>query len=91
MQEFPTAGVGMIYVKSALAGLLAIVIALALLPVIAICGLMLYAWTHPQPEGSSVGWDPISLTKQSPLLPLAFILIVFASGFIWEFRRLARG
>jgi hypothetical protein len=77
-----------IYVKSALVGLLALVIALALLPIVAMLVLMAYGWIHPQPEGYSVGWDPISLIRQSPSLPVAFILIVFASGFVWEFRRL---
>jgi hypothetical protein len=77
-----------IYVKSALVGLLALVIALALLPLIAMFVLMVYGWIHPSPEGYSVGWDPTSLVKQSPWLPLAFIVIVFASGFFWELRRI---
>jgi hypothetical protein len=78
----------LIYVKSALVGLLTLVIALTLLPIIAMFVLMIYAWIHPLSEGHSIGWDPISLVKQSPLLAVAFTVIVFASGSFWEFRRL---
>jgi hypothetical protein len=78
----------MIYVKSVLVGLLTLVIALVLLPIIAMFALIIYGWIHPLPEGHNIGWDPISLVKQSPLLAVAFTVIVFASGSFWEFRRL---
>ena len=58
-------------------GLLTLVIALALLPIVVMFVLMIYGWIHPLPEGQSVGWDPISLVKQSPLLPAVIVVIVF--------------
>ena len=78
----------MIYIKSALVGLLALLITFAFLPIIGMLVLMIYGFIHPPPEGYSVGWDPISLVKRSPWLPVAFLVVVFASGFFWEFRRL---
>ena len=81
----------MVYFKSALAGLLALLIAAALLPTIGMLVLMIYAWLHPPPEGYAIGWDPIVLFRPTSLvhrLPLAVIVLVFALGFFWEFRRL---
>ena len=75
----------MVYLKSALAGLLALLIAAALLPMIGMLVLMIYAWIHWPPEGYAIGWDPISLIK--PPLFLA-ALVIFALGFFWELRRL---
>jgi len=79
----------MIYVKSALVGLLAIVVGSIILPILAIIGIVLSGALHSGPEGASIGWDPISLVKQSPLV-LVFIVVCFAAGFFWEFRRLMR-
>ena len=78
----------MIYLKSVMAGLLAVVAASIALPIV---GIILYDVLHPPAEGTSVGWDPISLWIQRPPLPMvAIIVLVFASGFFWEFRRLMR-
>lgn len=77
----------MIYVKSAFAGVLALVIVFIVLPIL---GLIVYAFTHTQPEGGSIGWDPISMVKQSPLLTGAIAVVVFGAGFFWEFRRLSQ-
>jgi ABC-type Fe3+ transport system permease subunit len=74
-----------IYVKSVLVGLLALVVVCIVLPIL---GLILYGFTDMQPEGVSIGWDPISLVKQSPILPGAVAVGVFVAGFLWEFRRL---
>jgi ABC-type spermidine/putrescine transport system permease subunit II len=79
-------GFTMIYVKSMVAGFLALVIVFIVLP---IGGIIVYSFTHTQPDGTtSIGWDPISLVKQSPFLTGAVAAIVFACGFFWEFRRL---
>jgi hypothetical protein len=77
----------MVFLKSSLVGLLALLLAFASLPVVAFFVLLIYSLTHPSSEGS-VGWDPISIYRQSPLLPIALMAIVFASGFYWEYRRL---
>jgi len=79
----------MIYLKSVMAGLLAVVAASITLSIVGIIGIILYDVIHPPPEGTSVGWDPISLWIQRPPLPMvAIIVLLFASGFFWEFRRL---
>ncbi len=80
----------MIYLKSALAGLLAVVAATIVLPILVIIGIVLYSAIRTSPEGSvegSVGWDPISLVHP-PMPIVAFMVVCFASGFFWEFRRL---
>jgi hypothetical protein len=78
----------MIYVKSALAGLLAVAVATIVLPMLVIVGIVIYNGFHSSQEGL-VGWDPISLSHRSPLLIVVALLVVcFASGFLWEFRRL---
>jgi hypothetical protein len=70
----------MIYVKSVLAGLLAVFVAsiLILLAVIAYMSIVYNV------GGGSIGWDPISLT--SPFTWLVNLAIFFG-GFFWEFRR----
>jgi hypothetical protein len=78
----------MIYLKSALAGLLAVEAATILLPILVVSGIILYTAVHSSQEGS-VGWDPISLWVQRPPLSIVAVAVVcFASGFFWEFRRL---
>jgi hypothetical protein len=79
----------MIYTTSMLAGLLAVLVACISLPVLAVVGLIVYSMIHPPQEGEgAVGWDPVSLVHQQPLPILALIVLVFAAGFFWEFRRL---
>ena len=73
----------MVLVKSALAGLVALILAFAVLLMLVMFGLFIYSTFH-QTEGS-VGWDPISL--KSPIIIVVAILI-FCAGFLWEFRRL---
>jgi len=70
----------MIYVKSVLAGLLAVFVAsiLILLAVIAYMSIVYNV------GGGSIGWDPVSLT--SPFTWLVNLAIFFG-GFFWEFRR----
>lgn len=81
--EFP-----MIYLKSTLAGLLALVAATVVLPILVIAVIVIYTAIHSSQEGS-VGWDPISLVHQSPLPIVALMIVCFTGGFSWEFRRLA--
>jgi hypothetical protein len=74
----------MIYFKSTLAGLLA-VLATAILTVIVV---MLYlAIASHSSETGAVGWDPISLAK--PLTWIGVVLGIFLVGFFWEFVRLS--
>jgi hypothetical protein len=80
----------MIYLKSALAGLLTAGAATIVLPILVVIGIVLYSAIRTSPKGAvegSVGWDPISLVH--PSLPIVTLIVVcFASGFFWEFRRL---
>jgi len=82
-QEF-----AVIYIKSVLVGLLALAVVFIVLPILGVILYSLYSLTHTPPEGGSIGWDPISLVKQSPLVPSALVVFIFALGFLWEFRRL---
>jgi hypothetical protein len=77
----------MIYLKCVLTGLLAIVAATVVLPVVGIVGIVLYRAIHSSQKGS-VGWDPISLIH--PSLPiLTLVAVCFTAGFFWQFRRLS--
>ena len=76
----------MIYLKSTLAGLLTALAATIALLILVVVGIIIYGMVQPPREGS-VGWDPISLIH--PSLPIVVLVVVcFASGFFWEFRRL---
>jgi hypothetical protein len=80
----------MIYVKSILAGLLALIVVPVCLLVIVVVGTLIYALLHSTPGEGSVGWDPISLVHLNPML-WSIPLLIFFIGFIWEYRRLAKG
>lgn len=76
----------MIFVKSVFAGIVAVfvfVFAFALMSLIVV-SLVLKA-----PDGAAVGWDPVSLVRQSPLSWL-LLTLAFSAGFIWKYRRLTR-
>ena len=73
----------MIYLKSALA----VVAATIVVPILVVMGIVLYSAIHSSQEGS-VGWDPISLVHRPPWPIVALMVVCFASGFFWEFRRL---
>lgn len=77
----------MIYLKSALAGLLAVVAATIVLPILVVMGIVLYSAIHSSQEGS-VGWDPISLVHRPSLPIVALMVVCFVPGFFWEFRKL---
>ncbi len=72
----------MIYLKSTLAGLLA-VLAAGILTVIIVT---VYLSILSRSLGTgAVGWDPISLAR--PLTWLGVVLGIFLVGFFWEFLR----
>jgi hypothetical protein len=69
----------MIYIKSIVAGLVA-VFSVAVL-------LVIYVWVSL----GAIQLDPISLIRPGPvLIILLIILAVFVAGFLWEFRRASR-
>jgi uncharacterized BrkB/YihY/UPF0761 family membrane protein len=72
----------MIYLKSIVAGLIAVFSVTLVLFV----GIVSYLWVAASKEqgAGAVGWDPISVIRPGPVL---IILAVFVVGFLWEFRR----
>ncbi len=75
----------MVYLKSVLAGIAAVVIAMALSPFVA----MLYIYLAYKPTGDEqLGWDPVSFAK-TPAVWL-IIALIFAAGFFWEFRQMTK-
>jgi len=72
----------MVYVKSLLAGIAALVIAAVLSPFV----MLIYVYVVYRPAANqAVGWDPVSFAKQ----PLSWLIgtLIFLAGFLWEFRR----
>lgn len=74
----------MVYLKSLLAGLIAVVIA-AVLASFGVVGFIAVK-SHNLPPDQSWGWDPISFFRNS-LIAWAFLLLGFLVGFVWEYRR----
>ena len=74
----------MIYLKSTLAGLLAVLAAAILTVIVVVVYLSIASRSS---ETGAVGWDPISLAKQ--LTWLWVVLGIFLVGFFWEFVRLS--
>ena len=79
----------MVYVKSVLAGLIALVVVPILLIGVLIVSMLIYTLVHPTQGEGSVGWDPISLWRVNPIL-WSIPALVFLTGLIWECRRLTR-
>jgi hypothetical protein len=73
-----------IYLKSTLAGLLAVLAAAILTVIVVVVYLSIASRSS---ETGAVGWDPISLAKQ--LTWLWVVLGIFLVGFFWEFVRLS--
>jgi hypothetical protein len=71
----------MIYLKSAIAGIVA-VFAAAILTLFAIVAYLSIAYRSTGNE--AIGWDPVSLAK-----PLTWLVVlgIYLAGFFWEFRR----
>lgn len=74
----------MIYVKSMLAGIVAVVITFG----IALIAVFMYVFSHMRASSeTSIGWDPFPLlTSWTLTIPVA----IFCAGFVWEFRRVRR-
>jgi hypothetical protein len=71
----------MIYLKSIVAGLVA-VFSVAVLFVI---GVVITVLISAKKEGEgAIGWDPIALVRPAPMI---LVLAIFVAGFLWEFRR----
>jgi len=73
----------MVYVKSLLAGIAAIIIA----AVVSLFVMSMYVYVEYKPAGNeAIGWDPLSLLRPATII---IAICIFAVGFIWEFRRAA--
>ena len=79
----------MIYVKSVLAGLIALIVVPIFLIGVLVAGMLIYTFVHPTQGEGSIGWDPISLYRMNPIAWFIPVLI-FLTGFIWEYRRLTK-
>ena len=71
-------------IKSIGVGLLFVVMAFLAVFV----GVLAYVFFAPSKDGVAVGWDPVSFVR-SPSSWI-IVLISFALGFLWEYRRLLR-
>ena len=76
--------VSTIYLKSVVAGLIAVMIALAAVMGAAIVFVIVIS--RRTSEDTSIGWDPVSFARDP--LPLIVMALVFAVGFWWKYRRL---
>jgi TRAP-type C4-dicarboxylate transport system permease small subunit len=83
------------YLTSFLAGIAALILTLVALLLVAMVDL---STANTNQQTGTVGWDPISLLHQIPIIGLlpgwapfiALALLVFAVGFYWRFRRDSR-
>jgi len=75
----------MIYLKSIVAGLVA-VFSVAVLLFVGIVSYLLVLASKEQGAGG-IGWDPVSLVRPGPM---QIVMAVFVAGFLWEFRRASR-
>jgi hypothetical protein len=72
----------MVYVKSLVAGTVAVAIAAALSPIV----MGIYFLVVYRPGASeAIAWDPTSFARQ-PLI-WAISGLIFVAGFVWEFRQ----
>ncbi len=74
----------MIFLKSLLVGLGALVLAVVATAVTIVISLSIKGRNLPQGEG--YGWDPVSLFRNS-LLVWVVLALAFLIGFAWEYRR----
>ena len=72
----------MVYLKSLVAGTVAVAMAAALSPIV--MGIYFYGVYRSGAE-EATGWDPTSSARQ-PLI-WAISAVIFLTGFVWEFRR----
>jgi hypothetical protein len=76
---------GVIYLKSTLTGFIAVLIAIVVSYVVMVpLGSFLY---RDRLEGADgIGWDLMSWLRSSAI-PWTMMLLAFASGFYWQFRK----
>ncbi len=77
----------MAFIKGVLAGLCGVGV-LAILTLVTIV-VLLSIKSRAMPEREAIGWDPVSLFRNS-IIPWLIIVGTFAAGFAWEFRRASR-
>jgi len=77
----------MIYLKSTLAGVAAVVAALIVTALIMI--VILVMKSRDLPAGQAIGWDPISFYRGS-MIAWMCLIVAFLVGFAWEYRRVIR-
>lgn len=71
----------MIYIRSLIAGTMAMIMAAALSPIImGVYFIVIYR----QGKGQAIGWDPAFCAREPVIWAVA--LLVFIGGFVWEFR-----
>lgn len=76
----------MIILKSLAAGLLAVLAVAMVITVLAIVALLVLS-ARNRVEDTVIGWDPVAFGR-APLLWI-IVLLAFAIGFYWQYRRLA--
>lgn len=74
-----------IYLKSAVAGLIAVMFALVAAVGAAIVSVIVMS--RRASEDTSIGWDPVSFARDP--VPWIVMALVFAAGFWWRYHRLA--
>ena len=72
----------MVYLKSLLAGIVAVLIAATLSPIV--MGIYFYL-VYSRGADETTGWDPTSFVKQPLIWTVTAVICV--AGFAWEFRR----
>jgi len=74
----------MIYLKSIVAGLVAVLS----VTVLFVIGVVITLLISAKKEGEgAIGWDPVALFRPVPMI---IVLAIFVAGFVWEFRRVSR-
>ncbi|HSK43655.1 MAG TPA: hypothetical protein VLA83_07190 [Candidatus Binatia bacterium] len=73
-----------IYLKSAVAGLIAVMVALVAAVGAAIVSVIVMS--RRASEDTSIGWDPVAFARDP--VPWVVMSLVFVVGFWWKYRRL---
>jgi hypothetical protein len=76
----------MLYFKSVLAGIAAMIVAEFIVIAGAITLLFVISSRQPAGEEGGLGWDPVSFT--STAVGVIILVIAFIGGFLWQYRRL---
>jgi hypothetical protein len=78
-----------IYLKSALAGAVAVLIVVVVTPFVMLA-IGTFVYGSDLKEGVAIGWDPVAAFEGAWIIPLAVLSAVFASVFYWRLRRLRK-